>query len=447
VIEDSQGHIGFPGFDGVTAEVTLAYIADMQESGIPVTFGYISDAHDDHGVSGEVHKSYGPGEAGYVAQLHSYDEAFAKFFSRLANHGITQNNTLFVFTTEEEDHFAGGTPVNPACDGVTTPCEWTHVDCPPTTGDACTHNVTEINANLRGLLATQKGNTTPFQVHSDMAPAFYLDGNPARDAAVTRQFERDTAGLTGVSPYTGQTDQISDQLIDRVGMDSLHMVTGDPLRTPTFIAFLDPDYFGFAGAANCTSACVTAPGDWAHSTFAWNHGGPNEDVVHIWAGVVGPGVRRTGDNQTWVDHTDLRPTMLRLTGLQDEYTHDGRVITEIVQTGALPLSLRAHGPTLERLGAAYKQINAPLGPFGYDVIAISNAAVRSADESRYAQLEGQIQSLTSQRNSLAAEMQGLIEGADFGNTPITEGQARGLIQQANALLAEADAAAEAAGSG
>ena len=86
----------------------------------------------------------------------------------------------------------------------TTPCQWTHVNCPPTTGGDCTHNATEVNANLRGLLATQKGNTTPFQVHSDMAPAFYLDGNPARDAPVTRTFERDAAGLTGVNAITGR---------------------------------------------------------------------------------------------------------------------------------------------------------------------------------------------------------------------------------------------------
>ncbi len=34
------------------AENTLGEVAQMQEAGIPVTFGYISDAHDFHGVSG-----------------------------------------------------------------------------------------------------------------------------------------------------------------------------------------------------------------------------------------------------------------------------------------------------------------------------------------------------------------------------------------------------------
>ena len=29
----------------------------------------------------------------------------------------------------------------------------------------------------------------------------------------------------------------------------------------------------------------------------------------------------------WVDETDIRPTIMYLTGLRDDYEHDGRVIT------------------------------------------------------------------------------------------------------------------------
>src|SRR5579862_6017905 len=36
---------GFPGFGPITAAQTLAYTADMQESGVPVTYAYISDVH------------------------------------------------------------------------------------------------------------------------------------------------------------------------------------------------------------------------------------------------------------------------------------------------------------------------------------------------------------------------------------------------------------------
>src|SRR5438067_3064138 len=64
-IQDASGHIGFPGFDGMSASVSLGYVAHMQESGIPVTYAYISDAHDRH-PSGP---AYGPGSAGYVQAL------------------------------------------------------------------------------------------------------------------------------------------------------------------------------------------------------------------------------------------------------------------------------------------------------------------------------------------------------------------------------------------
>src|SRR5438128_1881360 len=61
VIKDpSSGDIGFPGFDGMSAAVSLSYVASMQEHGIPVTYAYISDAHDNH-VTGN---AFGPGEAG-----------------------------------------------------------------------------------------------------------------------------------------------------------------------------------------------------------------------------------------------------------------------------------------------------------------------------------------------------------------------------------------------
>ena len=85
VIESPTGNIGFPGFDGMEAAVSLAYVADMQEHGVPITYAYISDAHDAHPFG----PAFGPGQAGYVAALKAYDNAFASFFTRLANDGIT----------------------------------------------------------------------------------------------------------------------------------------------------------------------------------------------------------------------------------------------------------------------------------------------------------------------------------------------------------------------
>ena len=440
VIKDATGHVGFPGFDGMFPRNSLAYVAEMQEAGIPVTYAYISDAHDNHGVSGEIHVSYGPGEQGYVDQLHEYDRAFGQFFDRLEADGITKDNTLFVITVEEGDHFAGGQPANPGCDGINVACQWEHVTCPTAAVPVCpSDNVAEVNANLRGLLTTQTGNTTGFDVHSDMAPAIYLHGNPAGEAEVTRQFEHDLASVTFENPYTGQTGPLSHEMIDRVGMRTLHMITGDPLRTPTLVSFLHPDVFAFAGAANCSSPCIQEqPG------FAWNHGGLVPEVATTWVGFVGPGVKELGENgQIWSDHTDLRPTMMSLLGLEDDYTHDGRVLLDLLSGNAVPESLLLHRGVTQRLGAAYKQINAPFGQLGLDAIAVSTAALEG-DDATFSDLESELDELTDDRDALGNEIRDALERAAFGQQPLNKKHAQHMIAAAQELIARADALAASA---
>ena len=412
VIEDPQGHIGFPGFDGMAATVSLSYVAAMQEHGVPVTYTYISDAHDKH-PSGP---AYGPGEAGYVAALAAYDAAFNKFFQRLAAAGINQSNTLFVVTADENDHFVGGPPSPANCDGVTVPCTYSQIG--------------EINANLTGLLATEQGITTPFKVHSDSAPTIYITGNPARDASVTRAFEQGLAKLTAVNPITGNTDTVSQFLADPVEMKLLHMITADPARTPTLVMFADPNYFLFAGAPNCTSPCVIEePG------FAWNHGDVQPDISTTWLGMVGPGVRNIGVNGfTWSDHTDIRPTMLMLLGLKDDYQHDGRVLVEELNPSVLSPSLRRSLLSFELLATIYKQIDAPVGKFGLNTLATSTTALSSADDNTYNALENNLISIGTQRDAIAGQIIQLLEGAEFNNQPINLLQALQLWVQAAELL-------------
>jgi hypothetical protein len=420
VIQDPKGHIGFPGFDGMPAAVSLSYVAAMQENGIPITYAYISDSHDKH-PSGP---SYGPGSAGYVAALAANDAAFAKFFQRLAGDGIDQSNTLFVFTSDEGDHFAGG-PASPAgCDGVTTPCTYAKIG--------------EVNANYAGLLATEQGVTTPFKVHSDSAPTVYITGNPARDAAVTRSFEQATSQLTAVSPITGNTDTITKFLADPVEMKALHMVTSDHARTPTFTLFADPNYFLFAGSPNCTSPCVTEqPG------FAWNHGDVQPEITTTWLGMVGPGIDQVGvDSTTWSDHTDIRPTLMVLLGLKDDYSHDGRAVTEVFSGWAKPAATKKAGGYI-KVAQAYKQIDAAVGQFGLATLSASTRAIESnsSGDATYTAIENQLATLTSDRNALATTMIGLLEGAEFRGQSISEEQAQALVSQAQALIAEANALA------
>ena len=434
-IQDATGHVGFPGFDGMSASVSLAWVAQMQEAGIPITYAYISDAHDGHGTSGNQHFAYGPGETGYVEQLKAYDDAFAKFFDRLAADGINKTNTLFVFTVDEGDHFAGDPPAPAGCDGVTTPCTYNRVG--------------EINGNLSAMIRTQFGDTTAFTVHSDDAPTVYVTGNPGPTAPAVRQLERESAQLSWLNPYTGQVQtDITQALADPVTEKTLHMITADPARTPTFTLFADPDWFFFASSnpATCATpaACAFIPARTTQS-FAWNHGDIQDEIASTWVGYVGPGVRNMGTmDAVWTDHTDVRPTMLALLGLTDDYVHDGRVVAEPLYAWALPQQLRAHHAAWLALASTYKQLNAPFGTFSMAALKVSTAALASGsstDDGTYTDLSAQIADWTAARNALATQIKAVLDSSAFAGTAINEGAARSLARQAQALIDEVVAAA------
>jgi hypothetical protein len=214
----------------------------------------------------------------------------------------------------------------------------------------------------------------------------------------------------------------------------------DPARTPTFVLFADPNYFLFAGAPNCNAPCVTEP-----PAFAWNHGDVQPDITTTWLGLVGPGVKSRGvDPITWSDHTDVRPTMLALVGLKDDYTHDGRVLVEEFEDSAIPPAIR-QSLGFVQLAALYKQINAPLGALGQASLKVSTTALKSgspADDGTYAQLESQLVTLTGARDALAAKMIALLEGAEFNGQPI-RGRDLGSLLDAGALLDQARKSASA----
>ncbi len=433
VIQDATGHIGFPGFDGMEATVSLSWVAQMQEAGIPVTYAYISDAHDAHGTAGNIHFAYGPGEAGYVQQLHDYDRAFQTFFDRLAADGIDKSNTLFVFTVDEGDHFVGDTPTPAGCDGVTTQCTYNRVG--------------EINADLRRMIRTQFGDTTAFSVHSDDAPTVYVNGNPGRTDTAVRKLERESFGLSWLNPYTGtvQTD-ITQALADPVEEKTLHMVTADPMRTPTFTLFADPNWFFFAtGGLPCATPadCATIPAR-TNQSFAWNHGDIQDEIASTWVGYVGPGVRNMGTSDVWTDHTDVRPTMLTLLGLHDDYSHDGRTVVQPLYDWAVPQTLIAHRETLIRLGDVYKQLNASFGTFAMDTLEASTKALAggsATNDTAYTSMEDAISALTAARDTLAGEIKAALSGAAFDGQALNEQQAKDWIAQAQGLIDQAHALA------
>jgi hypothetical protein len=401
----------FPGFSP-TASQALGYLLAMQVKGIPVTLAYVADLHDSQ-VTGN---GLGPGDAAYVAQAQSYDVAFDKFFKRLNDAGINETNTLFIITADEGDHFVGTAPTPANCDGVTVACQYDYT------------KVGELDLNINGLVAAQTGNTTVFDLHSDMAPTIYVEGNPGRTSQATRQLERDFAKLTALNPITNKTDHLAVAFADPVEMGLLHMITADPARTPSFTMFGHQDYF-FSNSG------------------PWNHGGIQREIANDWLGMVGPGVQNEDEEDSsaieFSDHTDVRPTVLALLGLRDDYSHDGRVLLEALKPSALPDAVRGHFDSLVRLGRAYKQINAPFGDLAKHTLKISTAALVSnaPSDAVYTSLENKLEAWRDRRNALASEMRDILEGAAFGNKEVNRDQAEDLIEKANALLDQVRACA------
>src|SRR4051794_36209967 len=248
LVEPFSHRAGFPGFNP-TATQSLAVLADMQEAGIPVTYGYISDLHERKadtrtGCTTTANTAtaglpVGPGDSCYVTNAQHYDQAFQTFFTRLAADGITPANTLFVISSEENDQFAGANvgratqPTPAGCDGVTVPCNYP------------TGQIGELQANITGLLAGSASTAagTRFDIEPQGA-SIYVHGQPAAGDPAVRQLQRDTAAMTGNDPYTGvPNEKITNYQAGAIEQRILHMQTSDPLRTPTYSLFPKPDYF------------------------------------------------------------------------------------------------------------------------------------------------------------------------------------------------------------
>jgi hypothetical protein len=420
IVVDSHGNSGFPGFDPSPAQ-NLGYLATMLEAGVPVVYGYIEDAHDNQGVaiSGvptSVEETFGPGEAGYVTQLKAFNKAFGEFFTRLASDGITPSNTLFIITADENDHFVGGPPSPANCDGLTTPCSYTKKG--------------EIDADLSPIFNTEFGDTTPFLVHSDDAPTFYINGNPAQNSATTRKLERESGALLGfdiVDGPNGSTNDVTEALADQPEQALLHMVTADPNRTPNFILFGNPDYF--LSASGHTTPLCTPPRNAAscfveEAGFAWNHGDFQTQITNTWLGIAGPHVQNLGATGAFFsDHTDIRPTLMSLAGLSDDYAHDGRTLIEVMTDDALPPALVGHRASFSQLASIYKAINAPLGSVGMRSLQDATAAIEGSDGA-YLGFQAQLKSYTQERDTIAGHMSQMMEASEFGGVPFNDIAAR-----------------------
>ena len=144
----------------------------------------------------------------------------------------------------------------------------------------------------------------------------------------------------------------------------------------------------------------------------------------------------SGTKGTWVDETDIRPTLIYLAGLKDDYEHDGRVITEILTSPNHALA----GPGVASLGACYKQLNSSVGQFGNFTLHASTAAIESSTpaDTKYRTVSAALTALDHLRDALALRVKGELEAAAFNGQPVAgaAGQTaacRGIIAAAGTL--------------
>src|ERR1051326_1092450 len=124
-----------------------------------------------------------------------------------------------------------------------------------------------------------------------------------------------------------------------------------------------------------------------------------------------------------------------LLGLKDDYFHDGRALTEDLTGWARPAATRLDGG-YGRLAVMYKRIDATVAQFGLVTLQASTQGINGS-EHLYTDRENQLASLNSRRDSVAAQMIALLEGAEFNGQTITQAQAQPLLAQGQALLDQA----------
>jgi hypothetical protein len=480
---------GFPGFDGITAAQSLAYVADLQDSGVPITYAYISDLHEKKYYPSNYTPAagtgappscttagagtgygLGPADPCYKYNAEQYNAAFATFFARLAAEGINTSNTTFLFAADEGDHFNGanvGRAITPSCTGTADTSSYT---CSYPSG-----SVGEVDTSLHTLLSEQTGDTTPFYVEPQGA-AIYPTGSPS--TAQVRQLERDAGSLTVNDPFTGNANTpVTNYMADETEEQLLHITNADPNRTPAFIVFPQSEvYFNSGESDSCSSGVTSANANTKceslNTEYLWNHGYYQQEINSTWEGIVGPGVKNLGLNGNgpgagpnsagpssggpalvssetnsgiWMDHTDAQPTLMALVGLKDDYTPDGRVLTEIMTNPPTATQTSTFLP----LATCYKQLDSSVGDFGSDTLAADTQALESGtstNDSTYTTFSSQLASLGTQRDALATTIKDELFNAEFNNTPLPASASNDLTQ-CNAILAEAAALAGNPGTG
>ncbi len=430
-ITDPDGYCGFPGFDGMLAQNTLGYVARCRSTACrsPTATSRTSTTSTPRSrrATRTRARRQVPGELGHEQQLKDYDHAFENFFQNLKQHGIDRHNTLFAITVDEGDHFAGG---------VGTPQSgqnwllYNHTQC---------NNLSTCPANQIGEIHVEhvrahRARTTTTSTSTTLPP-FYVNGKPGPTDTGVRALERNVGGLISVDPYVRARRRAADGEDDRrprrPGGAGRRCTWSTPIRTGRRRSWTSAIPTSSSRSRTAPAASTSA----RSSGFAWNHGDIQHEIGNTWAGIVGPGVAKGGlDPNTWTDHTNLRPTILSLVGLKDDYTDDGHVLVQALEKPKLPKGLS--GSKIADLENAYEQLNAPFGAYSADTLAASTKALEGSD-SDYSTFVSDMTPLESNREGLAKTIRDALYNAAFNGGTISQSDASNWISQANGYISQA----------
>ena len=382
---------GFPGFSP-TATQSLAVLADMQEAGIPVTYGYISDLHEKKADTttgctttanaAVARRPVGPGDSCYVTNAQHYDRR-----SRRSSSGSRRRHHAGEHAVRDQRR--GERPVRrrerrpgDAADAgrlrrrhrrrATTrrvrsaSCRRTSRACSPARRER-EHAVRHRAAGRVDLRPRPAGGERP-----DGPPArarHRRDDQPARPVHRRRQREdHEVPGGRARAAGAAHAD-VRIRCARRRTRSSRSRTTSSRRRART----------SASTAASPTTTATTArtstsPGSAWPARASRCNGVDGPEAGRRQPAAAIPSRRNTVPQAsqvgTWVEETDIRPTMLYLLGLHDDYQSDGHVITQ---------ALLACRSRCRRRGArcGYDQINSSVGQFATDTLIADSKALAS----------------------------------------------------------------------
>ena len=153
-----------------------------RSTAFPVTYAYISDAHDFHGVSGNAHMAYGPGSAGYVAAAQGLRRRVRRVLQPAGGRRHRPSPTRCSCSRSTRAITSSAVTHDRDCDGVTMPCDLDRAGRRDQRQHRHAGRQPVPVRSRRSSWARPRPNA--FTVHGDDAPPFYLAEQGARGRPV-----------------------------------------------------------------------------------------------------------------------------------------------------------------------------------------------------------------------------------------------------------------------